>query len=433
MPVPLDIAPGAVADMGVLWRMLTFQAGRSASMVVAGTSLLGVAAGLVGTLALLRRRALMSDAISHATLPGIGVAFLIATALGLAGRSSPVLMLGGGVTAVLAVLTVHLLGRHGRLGEDAAIAAVLSVFFGAGVVVMSIVQSSSSGEQGGLRGFIFGQATGMTAADVRLMAMLAAGAGAAVWLLFKEFSLVCFDPEFARASGWPVGLLDLAMMALVVVVTLAGIQAVGLVLVVAMLIVPAAAARFWSERASVVAVLAGLLGGLSGALGSALSAMFDRLPTGGVIVLAAGGVFLASLIAAPRRGVVATMLRRAGVRMSIMLDHRTAQRVGGPSPASSWIDRLLLMRRLAVRSGGRVELTRAGRARGERVLRARRRWEEFVAREAGLDPSHAAASADLVEHVLAPEAPEAAGGRRMSGGSGSTTGERAPTAEGGGP
>ncbi len=408
-------SPPSTFSWAELFRALTFQAGHNTALVVAGTALLGIAGGLVGTLALLRKRSLMGDAISHATLPGIGLAFLIATALGFQGRSVPILMLGGGITAILGVLAIQFLLRFTRLREDAAIAVILSTFFGLGVVIMTVVQSSSSGQQGGLRAYIFGQASAMSASDVWLMASLAVGAALIVALLFKELTLTCFDDEFARAAGWPVGLLDLAIMSLVVIVTLAGIQAVGLVLVIAMLIVPAAAARFWSERVVIVTLLAAALGGLSGYLGAIASSMLDRLPTGGVIVLSAGAIFVLSLVLAPRRGVLATVARRLRLRLSVALDHRvvaltapttgpiTGSTTGSTTRAHApipFIDLLLRLRGLALPSVGSPALTDSGRARAARVAGARQEWEDFLSHQAGIPRSHAAVSADLVEHVL---------------------------------
>lgn len=401
---PSADAPGTWSWADVA-HILTFQAGHNTALIVAGTTLLGIAGGLVGTLALLRKRSLMSDAISHATLPGIALAFLIATSLGLSGRSLPILMLGGAATSTLAVLAIHAILRHTRLREDAAIASVLSVFFGAGVVLMTVVQSSPSGQQGGLRAYIFGQATGMSAGDVALMAAMALAAALLVALLFKELTLTCFDEDFARAAGWPVATLDLLMMALVVVVTLAGIRAVGLVLVIAMLIVPAAAARFWSDRARTVTILAGALGGLSGYLGATASALVDKAPTGAVIVLTAGAVFLASLLLAPRRGVIAALLRRARLRLDIAIDHRVLALALGSSshPASARagpIDMALTTLGLLRTSQGRPTLTDLGQRRARRLVLARERWERFLIAQAGVDPAHARISADLVEHTL---------------------------------
>jgi manganese/zinc/iron transport system permease protein len=196
--------------------------------VLAGTTLLGLAAGVIGAFALLRKRSLMADALSHATLPGIGLAFLAATALGSAGKSLPVLLLGAAVTGVLGVLCVQALLRHTRLREDAAIGIVLSVFFGAGVVVLSAIQKHAGGSAGGLSHFIYGQTAAMRVSDATLMGGIALAAVLAAALLLKEFALVCFNDAFARVDGWPVSLIDLLMMALVVLVTVAGLQAVGL-------------------------------------------------------------------------------------------------------------------------------------------------------------------------------------------------------------
>ena len=275
----------------------------------------------MGVFALLRKRSLMADALSHATLPGIGLAFIVATLMGVQGRSLPVLLLGATVTGVLGVLCIQWLLRHTRLHEDAAIGLVLSIFFGAGAVVLSVIQTMRTGNAAGLNHFIYGQTAAMSLTDAAIMGGIALAAVLAAALLLKEFAMVCFNDAFAKVDGWPVSLIDLLMMSLVVVVTVAGLQAVGLILVVAMLIIPAVAARFWTERLWMLVFLAAVIGGLSGYLGSVTSALLPRKPAGAVIVLVSGGLFLVSMLAAPSRGVVAAILRRMRLRLGIAADH----------------------------------------------------------------------------------------------------------------
>lgn len=321
-------APSSMTDvamqlptLGEVWRVMTLQSGFNASVVLMGTTLLGVAAGIIGSYALLRKRALMGDALSHASLPGVALGFMVAVNLGLPGKSLFVLLPAAAIAGVLGVLAIQFIVRHTRLHEDAAIGAILSVFFGAGVVLISIVQSMRAGDQAGLATFIYGQTAAMSARDVALMASVAAAACLAGLLFIKEFALVSFDANFAAAQGWPVSVIDLLMMSLVVLVTVVGLQAVGLILVVAMLIIPAASARFWTDRLSRMIVISGLIGGASAYVGSTASSLLPRLPAGAVIVLASGVIFLLSLFLAPNRGLIASTWRVLRLRIKVAGDH----------------------------------------------------------------------------------------------------------------
>jgi len=277
-----------------VWETLTLRAGFNTNTVILGTTMLGLAAGVIGVFALLRKRSLVTDALSHATLPGIALAYLAALALGVSGRSLPVLLAGAATSGVLGVLGIQAILRYTRLREDAAIGIVLSVFFGAGVVGMSYIQANAPTQAAGLDAFIYGQTAAMLPRDAALMAGIAALALLASLLLLKEFAVVCFNDSFARATGWPVSAIDLLMMAMVVLVTVAGLQAVGLILVVAMLIIPAVAARLWTDRLWILVLLAGGIGALSGYAGAAVSALLPNKPAGSVIVLTAGAGLYAS-------------------------------------------------------------------------------------------------------------------------------------------
>lgn len=415
------LATDAGPDVGEVLRVLSLQAGFNSAVVVIGATLLGIASGTVGTFALLRKRALMGDALAHATLPGIALAFLVSVWLGAEGKSLPVLLLGATVTGVLGVVAVHLIVRHSRLREDAAIGAVLSTFFGAGIVLLSYIQTLQSGNQGGLHHFIYGQTAAMSRSDAILIGAVALGAALTAGAVLKEFRLVCFDDQFAAVQGWPVQLIDLLMMALVVVVTVIGLQAVGLVLVIALLIIPPAAARFWTDKLGLMTLLGAGIGGLSGYLGSVASALLPRLPAGSVIVLTAGSLFALSLLLAPSRGLVARSLRHTLFRLRI--DRQNLLRAiyesleSGRHPAGvptgellrvrTWsAARLALLltwltrRGLVTRRAGIVVPTDLGRAEAARVTRNHRLWEEYLLSYADLAASHVDRAADMVEHVL---------------------------------
>ncbi|MEM1424621.1 MAG: iron chelate uptake ABC transporter family permease subunit, partial [Planctomycetota bacterium] len=399
---------------------MTFRAGFNTNTVIAGTTLLGLAAGVIGVFALLRKRSLMTDALSHATLPGIALAFLGAGLLGFEGRTLPVLLVGATVTGVLGVLCIQGILRFSRLHEDAAIGIVLSVFFGAGIVVLSYIQAHASAGSAGLTGFIYGQAATMRPPDVAMMGGIALAGVLATLLFLKEFALVCFNDAFAKVDGWPVSVIDLVMMGLVVVVTVAGLQAVGLIMVIALLIIPAVAARFWTERLWLLVVVAGVIGASSGYAGSVVSALLPRQPAGAVIVLSSGAIFTISMIFAPARGVIASSVRRLRLRLRIAGDHllERAHESASARLEPAQVDRLArvrgwsrLFRPLVIvtlrkgnaverATGGGVTVTQKGLDRGARVARNHALWEQYLVAYADVAPSHVDWSVDQVEHVL---------------------------------
>ena len=297
--------------MNAFLAALTLQAGYNAALVAIGAALLGAAAGVAGTFLFLRRRALVSDAVAHATLPGVGLAFLLMVALGGDGRWLPGLLFGSAATALAGLWVVEWLSRRTRLAEDAAIGAVLSVFFGIGVVLLTVIQSVGAGRAAGLEDFLLGSAAGMLRSEALLIAL----GGALVTLLTlaarRAMTVVAFDAGFAAASGVNVVAIDRLTMGIVAAVTVIGLKIVGLILIVALLIVPSVAARFWTDRIGMLLGLAALFGALAGYGGAALSASAPALPTGPIIVLALALIFALSLLFAPNRGAVATAYRRA--------------------------------------------------------------------------------------------------------------------------
>lgn len=274
------------------------------AIVLAGVSILGASCGLVGVFAVLRRRALTGDALAHAALPGLCLAFLVVGA-----RYLPALLAGALVTGLLGVLIISGL-RHGtRIREDAAIGIVLSVFFGAGVVLSRLIQNkTTTGSKAGLDSYILGKTAGMLAQDVYLIGGLALACLLVIVLLYKEFQLIAFDPDFAKTQGWPVLRLDLLLMMLLAVTVVIGLPAVGVVMIAALLILPPATARFWTDRLGVLLVLAASIGCGTGALGTLLSAHYATLPAGPIIVLCGSGLFLLSALLAPHRGLIARWL-----------------------------------------------------------------------------------------------------------------------------
>jgi len=398
-------------------------------LVVLSTAILGVASGLMGTFLLLRKRSLMGDALSHACLPGIGLMFMLLVAFGEAGKSLPALLLGATVTGVIGVGAVLLIRSASRIKDDAAMGIVLSVCFGIGVAVLGMVQTMPGASAAGLEYFIYGKTASMVMQDFTLISAAAVAVAIFSVLLFKEFTVLCFDDAYAASQGWPVHLLDMVMLALVAAVTVVGLQAVGLILIIAFLITPAAAARFWTEDLRKMLVLAAVIGGLSGWLGASISALLPRLPAGAVIVLVAAMIFLVSMIIGRSRGVLLRLLAhrklqrkvgrqhllRAVYELIEAHQHPEAEHVTNmPVPYRelldhrSWTDARL--RRLIKRArhedhlerfnGETLRLSESGFGEAARITRNHRLWEMYLITHADVAPAHVDRDADMVEHVL---------------------------------
>lgn len=266
-------------------------------VVLAGVSLLGASAGIVGSFAVLRRRSLTGDALAHAALPGLCLAFLFA------GEQNMLVMLFGALlTGILGVVIISALRTYTRIKEDAAIGIVLSVFFGAGAVLSRIIQNRPGGSRAGIQTFIFGSPAGMIFEDLLWLAILSAGILFCVLLLYKEFKLISFDPDFAYSQGWPVYLLDLLLMGLLAITVVVGLPAVGVLMVAALLIIPAATARFWTEQLGMMLAMSAIFGVVSAMFGTMVSATYVTMPTGPTIILVATIFFLLSGLFSPSRG-----------------------------------------------------------------------------------------------------------------------------------
>lgn len=419
-----------------LWEILSLR-NYNTRLVVLSTSILGVAAGLVGSFLLLRKRSLMGDALSHATLPGIAIAFGLMTTWGFEGKSLPALLAGATISGVLGVLLMLAIRRTTRLRDDVAMGLVLSVFFGAGIALLAVVQKIPGAKAAGLESFIYGQPASIIWSDFLLVAFVCLGIVLTTILLFKEFTLLCFDDGFAASQGWPALRLDIALLALVTAVTVIGLQSVGLILIIAFLITPPTTARFWTNRLSHMAILSGVFGALSGWLGATVSALYADLPAGALIVLTAAALFLLSMLFAPARGVLPRTLRHRRLRQKVARQHvlRAAYEIlesecshehdqegvhhvdNRPFPFSALLAKRTWSQRdltRTLRAEQRLEhltrhpdetivLSEAGFGEAARVTRNHRLWEAYLVTHADIAPSHVDRDADMVEHVLEAE------------------------------
>ncbi|MEQ8966816.1 MAG: metal ABC transporter permease, partial [Azospirillaceae bacterium] len=268
-------------------------------VVALGAALLGIISGVLGSFAVLRRQSLLGDALSHAALPGICLGFLIAGT-----REIGAILAGALATGIVAALVVLLLVRRSRLKTDAALGAVLGVSFAIGVVLLTHIQGTENASQGGLDSFLFGQAAATLPGDLWIMGAITAAAVALVAAFWKEAKLVTFDPGFAGSLGLPVVLVDVVLTVMIALAVVVGLQMVGVVLMAAMVIAPAAAARQWARRLEGMVVLAAAIGAACGVAGAVVSALARGLATGPLIVLAVSAVVFVSILVAPGRGVV---------------------------------------------------------------------------------------------------------------------------------
>jgi manganese/zinc/iron transport system permease protein len=284
-------------------------------IVSLGAGLLGLVSGALGTFAVLRKQSLLGDAISHAALPGIALAFL------LTGSKAPLVLVAGAAAAGwVGTLLMTGVVRTTRVKEDSALGLMLSVFFGLGLMLLTYIQKKvPHASQAGLDKFLFGQAATLLERDVLTIALLGGAALLLVVAFWKEFKLLSFDPDFGASLGFPVRLLDVLLTSLLVLAIVIGLQTVGVVLMSALVVAPAAAARQWTDRLGLMVVLSGLFGASAGVVGALVGSIPPGLPTGPTIVLCVSAIVLVSFLLAPNRGLVFNGLRQLRNRRRLRL------------------------------------------------------------------------------------------------------------------
>lgn len=350
---------------------LSLSLGYNATLVTLGATLLGAAAGMAGTFLYLRKNALISDAISHATLPGLGIAFLIAVAFGWDGRQLAILLGGSALSAALGLYFVNWLTRETRLTQDTAIGCILSVSFAFGVVLFTIIQVLPAGRKAGLESFLLGSTAGMLYSDALLILVLSIMTALVLVVFLRPIKLVTFDASYSETLGISVRRVDFIILTLTLAVTVLGMKIVGLILIVALLIIPAVSARFWSEKTDIILITSTAFGALSGYIGSAISAVSAGLPTGPIIVLCAFGFFLISFLFAPKRGVLAVALKHYQFQKTVHLTQgllSLALRQSIYEPKT----RRLLQRFGYIRADGVV--TEVGKSLAAKTLLNEKRW-----------------------------------------------------------
>ena len=362
----------------------------SDAVVAIGAALLGIAAGALGVFAVLRQRSLVGDALAHAALPGVCVAFLATGA-----KDAATLLVGAACAGLVGALLMVAIERTGRVRPDAAIGVVLSSFFSLGIVLLTHIASTNDADQAGLDTYLFGQAAGLLERDLTVMAVLALVALAVVALAFRPLKTTLFDPSFAGAAGLPVRALEVFMTMLLVVAVVIGLRTVGAILMVAMLVVPAVAARQLCDRLALLIPLAAAIGAAVGVAGALIAARAE-VPTGPVIVLVGVAVVAVAVLLAPGRGVLwrgRKLLRdrRRALVEGVLVELETTNDAGPPPTArelalASGRRRREVGRALAsldragmlARDGERLRLSAAGAAAARAALERRDLWSAWL-------------------------------------------------------
>ncbi len=388
--------------------------------VVLGTLLVSISTAVIGNFAYLRKRALVGDAVAHSVLPGICLAFMLQGS-----RSLWVLLPGAFISGWLALMSIELINRKSRLKTDIAIALVLSVFYGLGVLLLTFIQQGERGSQSGLQHFLFGQAAAILPGDLSLFAFTGALLCSSVILLYRPFKLMSFDPAFTQAMGWPLRRLEWILSTLTVLAIVTGIQTVGVVLMAALLISPALAARFWTHRLPRMIVLSALFASLASVLGCYVSFRQSHMPTGPWIIVMMSLLAFASMLLAPEKGWLSRRLAQGQHQWKVnaenllkLLYHSGEQsgdfQIGLTREgiiAKRYFSPLMLRLQLwsllrgawLSKEGQHYRLSERGMERGARLARLHRLWELYLTRYLRIAADHVHDDAEAMEHLITPQ------------------------------
>ncbi|MCE7991020.1 MAG: iron chelate uptake ABC transporter family permease subunit [Roseivirga sp.] len=388
--------------------------------VVIGSILLTASSAVVGTFTFLRKKALVGDAVAHAVLPGICLAFI------LSGTKNPFfLIIGAFVTGWLSLVLIDNITTRSKIKEDSAIAIILSVFFGIGILMLTHIQHSGNASQTGLDSFLFGKAAALVGKDLITFGIVAVILMVTVSLFFKELKLIAFDMNYAKSLGLPVKAIDLLLTTLTVLAVVTGIQAVGVILMAAMLITPAAAARFWTNDVKTMTIIAATMGAISGLIGAYVSYVAPAMPTGPWIVMIISAVALLSFFIAPKRGIISRAVDQRKLQYQIMDENllkalfhlgeknddtykgRTAEEIIEKRhfPKARLMSSLKRLKRegFLKKKNGLWAFTEAGRIKGQRVVKLHRLWELYLSKYVKIAADHVHEDAETIEHIITPE------------------------------
>lgn len=389
--------------------------------VVLGSILIGLVSGLIGTFTFLKKTSLVGDAIAHATLPGVCLAFIYAQE-----KNTLILLLGSFLSGWIGVLMIDRIRQSTKLKNDTAIALVLSLFFGVGIFLLTIIQQSGNADQSGLNQFLTGQAAAIRSGDLYIFAVAALIMISITILFYEPLRIMIFNRDYAISIGLPVKTLDVVLNSATVLAIAVGIQTVGVILMAALLIGPAAAARFWTYNLQKMLLIAAFVGAFAGWIGGYVSYTAPNMPTGPWIVTVLSLLAIGSALFAPRTGMVSRMVRQSMTRHKIRNENilKTLYQVKektdlDPNDPVSFeeiqnlryfpdkelkkgVARLENQNFLILGSNG-VSLTQLGWEESVRVVRLHRLWEMYLHEKMNLSADHIHPNAESMEHIITPE------------------------------
>ncbi len=387
--------------------------------VTAGMVLLGICSGVVGVFTFLRKRALVGDAVAHSVLPGICLAFI------LSGTKNPVLLLTGAfISGWLSLILIDVITNKSKIPADSAIGLVLSVFFGAGILMLTSIQHSGNAAQSGLDNFLFGSAASLMKNDIITFSVLCFAVMVTVGLFYKEFKLISFDRDFAFATGLPVRWLEILLATLTVLTIAIGIQSVGVVLMAALLITPATAAYYWTNQLPTMLLYASLFGAAAGFSGAFISYTAPGMPTGPWVIVVVSLFAFFSMLAGSKGWLKRVMLLKKN-RQKILAENLLKLFYHLGEPENNFLQsrtlhdlqekrkfqetdlnaglKFLIKKGWLQKYENGWKLTTPGKSEAQRIVKIHRLWELYLNTYLKIAPDHVHEDAEAIEHIITPE------------------------------
>ncbi|MCT4666259.1 MAG: metal ABC transporter permease [Flavobacteriales bacterium] len=386
-------------------------------LIFIGISLLGIASGLVGSFTFLQKKALLGDAIAHAVFPGVAIGFMFS------GTKDPVyLILGAIVFGFLSILSINAIIKYSKLKSDTAIALVLSVFFGLGVLFFTYIQHHYNASQTGLDKFLFGKAASMLKSDLYWLSAISLIILSGIVIFFRDFLIISFDKEYAETTGIKVKRAEFLLALFTILVIVIGVQIVGIVLMAALLLTPASTARFWTNKLSTMVILSAVFAAISGWLGVWISMSIEKMPTGPWIVISLSVISVFSILFSPKRGVLFRILKRKHIKMKMLEDNilktfyhlaEEKQDFKTSRKLSHLMDRRffeithlkkglkkLTKEQLLIKENKEFSLSSEGVKRAKRIVKLHRLWELYLSKKLRIAGDHVHDDADTIEHFI---------------------------------
>ncbi len=391
--------------------------------VVLGMIFINSSSALIGSFAFLRKRALIGDAVAHSLLPGLCLGYILSGE-----KNLTFLLIGAFVTGWISTFLVDYIVNKSKVKQDSAIGIVLSSFFGVGVVLLTFIQKNSTGDQAGLDHFLFGQAAAINKDEILLFGIIFIVILTGIIVFYRQFKAICFNADFARSTGLPVRFLEMLMTSLTVLAIASGIQALGVILMSALIITPAASARFWTHNLKKMLIIATLFSVMSGIGGAYISYAYSGMPTGPWVVILLSLITFLSIVFSPRKGIISRWLKarknankilHENILKAIYSFHEKNQmqeqlnekmsnlqiisiRLFDTNSLQKGIRKLLNSGYISEESG-LVQLTEKGKKESRRIVRLHRLWEQYLLKRTSIDTDHVHSGAEVIEHIITPE------------------------------